>query len=88
MTALDLTVSDLFPGFTLTQYAEAKKLPIEFLQKLGLKDTIYNKRSALRIPYCNVEGDEVLAVRFRLSENVKCSNDAIFATDSPVTKRE
>jgi len=40
-------------------------LPIEFLQKLGLRDQNYRKRpSAVRIPYRDADGQEI-AVRYR-----------------------
>ena len=52
------------PGCTLEQYAEAKNLPISFLQSLGIKDSKWNKIASLRIPYRNKEGVEI-AVRFR-----------------------
>lgn len=50
---------------TLKQYAEAKKLPIEFLQNLGLRETHYSGQLALRIPYFDEQGGEG-PVRFRL----------------------
>ncbi|MDY6950239.1 MAG: hypothetical protein SWE60_01895 [Thermodesulfobacteriota bacterium] len=76
VAALDLKMSDLFQqnqsvdcsssGCTLQQYAEAKRLPIEFLLGLGLSDLHYMGRPAVRIPYTNEVGEQV-AVRFRLS---------------------
>ena len=51
---------------TLAAYAEAKALPVEFLQSLGLSDTHYMGRRAVRIPYLDKEGSEA-AVRFRLA---------------------
>lgn len=53
-------------GLTLAQYAEAKKLPSEFLLELGLSDISYLGRPAVRIPYPDQTGAEV-AVRFRLA---------------------
>ncbi len=46
--------------------AGAKRLPIDFLQSLGIGDTTYNRQSAVRIPYYSEEGQEG-AVRFRLA---------------------
>jgi hypothetical protein len=51
-------------GCTLAQYSEAKRLPLEFLGGLGLSDTVYQSRPAIRIPYRNEHGDEI-AVRYR-----------------------
>ncbi len=51
---------------TLEAYAEAKKLPVEFLRKLGLSDFRYTGAPAIRIPYRDAAGVEV-AVRFRTS---------------------
>lgn len=52
-------------GCTLAQYADAKRLPIPFLQSLGLRD-ISLGQPAVRIPYYDLHGVEV-AVRFRLA---------------------
>ncbi len=50
---------------TLENYAEAKGLPVEFLQKLGLRDQNYRKKPpAVRIPYRDADGEEI-AVRYR-----------------------
>ena len=48
----------------LENYAAAKGLPVEFLERLGLRNMHYTGTPALRIPYRSVEGSEV-AVRFR-----------------------
>lgn len=53
-------------GCTLRQYADAKKLPVDFLNGLGLQDFSYSGRPAIRIPYLGEDGAEV-AVRFRLA---------------------
>ncbi len=50
----------------LTNYAEAKALPVEFLQKHGLRDQKYQGQPAVRIPYLGVDGTES-AVRFRIA---------------------
>lgn len=53
-------------GLTLAQYAQAKRLPVEFLRSLGLSEIRYLGQPAVRIPYLDREGTEV-AVRFRLA---------------------
>src|SRR5829696_3644809 len=53
-------------GCTLEDYAAAKKLPVEFLRGLSLKDVTYEALPALRMPYPDEYGQEV-AVRFRIS---------------------
>lgn len=55
-------------GCTLVQYAEAKRLDVEFLRSLGLSDVNYLSKTAVRIPYLAADGSEA-AVRFRLSLN-------------------
>lgn len=52
-------------GCTVEDYAKAKRLPLEFLQTLGLLNQIHLKRSALYIPYYDSQGNEV-AVRYRI----------------------
>ncbi len=51
---------------TLEGYAKAKRLPVEYLKKLGLRDAKYQGSQALRIPYYSPDGSET-AVRFRLA---------------------
>jgi len=53
-------------GLTLAEYAEAKKLPLEFLQDLGLIQFTYLGKPAVKMPYRNQEGAEAQA-RFRIS---------------------
>jgi hypothetical protein len=53
-------------GCTLAQYAEAKHLPVAFLEGLGLADMSYLGRPAVRIPYLAPDGSEA-AVQFRLA---------------------
>src|SRR5215213_3962093 len=53
-------------GCTLKEYSEEKKLPIDFLRGLGLKEVTYLDKPAVRIPYADEKGQEV-AVRFRVS---------------------
>lgn len=50
----------------LKNYSEAKDLPVEFLQKQGLRDQKYQGEPAVRIPYRGVDGQES-AVRFRIA---------------------
>jgi hypothetical protein len=50
----------------LNDYAAAKKVPVEFLCGLSLKDVTYMDRPAVRIPYPDRDGQEA-AVRFRVS---------------------
>jgi len=53
-------------GLTLEDYAEAKRLRIEFLRTLGLRQITHSGKPAVAIPYLGLTGDE-LAVRFRLA---------------------
>ncbi len=55
-------------GCTLKQYAKAKRLPLEFLERLGLSDIYYFGRQAVRIPYF-VAGGGKGPVRIRLALN-------------------
>ena len=54
------------PGLSLHEFAAAKALPEEFLRQLGLSDTSYARKPAVRIPYRASGGTEV-AVRFRIA---------------------
>ena len=49
----------------LENYAKLKRLPVGFLEKLGLSDRKYQKRPAVRIPYLTESRGEA-AVRFRI----------------------
>jgi len=62
---------------TLVQYAEAKKLPMDFLRSLGLSDIHYQGRPAIRIPYFNQEGTEI-SVRFRTALEISEETDNRF----------
>jgi hypothetical protein len=53
-------------GLSVTQYAEAKKLPVSFLQGLGLREIRRSGRLAVTIPYEDQRGREV-RVRVRLA---------------------
>ena len=79
--ALGLKASDFFPrkekssrpkntanvgGVTLELLAEAKKLPVEFLKELGLKDWKWKDKPAVCIPYLD-QNNQVLIYRFRIA---------------------
>jgi hypothetical protein len=51
---------------TLENYAEAKDLPVEFLQKQGLRNQKHQGGPAVRIAYRDEDGQEI-AVRFRVA---------------------
>ncbi len=53
-------------GCTLIEYAESKKLPIEFLRECSLKDVTYAGKPVVRIPYFDENGIEG-AIRFRVA---------------------
>jgi hypothetical protein len=60
------TTQDHLHACTLEAYAEAKKLPVEFLARLGLSNTSYVGKPAVRILYLKEDGSES-AVRFRIA---------------------
>jgi hypothetical protein len=62
----DATLRDRAHACTLAAYAETKGLPVASLQNLGLSDTHYMGRRAIRIPYLDEDGAEA-AVCFRLN---------------------
>jgi hypothetical protein len=53
------------PGLTLAAYATAKRLPVGFLQGLGLREVSYFGPTAVLIPYRDAEGREG-PIRYRL----------------------
>jgi hypothetical protein len=55
-----------WPGLTLKQYAEAKKLDVAQLRAWGVADTRYAGKPAVRLSYRDVTGRES-AVRFRVA---------------------
>jgi Protein of unknown function (DUF3631) len=61
----------------LAEYAEAKKLPVEFLKKLRLRDAKYQGSQTVRIPYHATDGSET-AVRFRLALEKSSEGDDRF----------
>ncbi len=73
----DATSRDHAHACTLAAYAEAKGLPVALLQDLGLSDTHYMGRRAVRIPYLDEEGSEA-AVRFRLALEKSSGGDDRF----------
>ena len=62
---------------TLAEYAEAKKLPIDFLRSLDLSEIHYQGRPAIRIPYFDEARTEV-AVRIRTALNKSGDTDDRF----------
>jgi hypothetical protein len=66
VAVMGLSLRDLFPGLTLAAYAAAKRLPIPFLQDLGLREVYLGGRRAVAMPYRDLDGHEI-AVRFRLA---------------------
>lgn len=52
-------------GCTLAEYADAKKLPEDFLRSVDLRDYAYFGTPSVRIPYLDELGGE-LAVRYRI----------------------
>jgi len=66
-TPTDNTATAQHPtGCTLADYANVKNLDPEALKSFGVTEVTYNGRPALRVPYCNSDGNEV-AVRFRIA---------------------
>jgi hypothetical protein len=53
-------------GLTLAQYAQAKRLPIDWLRQLGLRNGIYKGVPAVRIPYFN-EHRHLQTVQYRVA---------------------
>jgi hypothetical protein len=78
--AMGLKESDFFPekkknkaskkttkdGLTLDQLANAKKLPVDFLKSLGLKDWKYEDKPAVLMPYFDEKGEQ-LVWRYRIA---------------------
>lgn len=62
---------------TIVSYAQAKGLPLEFLEGLGLSDAHYMSKRAVRIPYLGQDCSEA-AVRFRLALEKSPSGDDRF----------
>jgi len=54
------------PGVTLERYAAAKRLPVDFLKSINLKDATYDFGPAVRIPYPDGLGREAY-YRYRVS---------------------
>lgn len=51
-------------GCTLVEYSEAKKLPLDFLKKIGVSQISFSGLPAIRIPYYDENRNE-MAIRFR-----------------------
>jgi hypothetical protein len=51
-------------GLTLAQYAGAKRLPLAFLQGLGLRDARYSGNPAVETPYLD-ENEQIAGTRYR-----------------------
>jgi hypothetical protein len=64
-------------GCALEQYAEAKRLPIEFLRSLGLSTIPYEGRPATRIPVLDFAGEQI-AVCYRLAVEKREGSDNRF----------
>jgi hypothetical protein len=62
---------------TLKAYAKKKKVPVEFLEELGLSDFHYMGKPAVRISYLKGDGSEG-AVRFRLALEKSPQGDSRF----------
>jgi hypothetical protein len=52
-------------GLTFDEYARAKALPVDFLKSLGVSQSTFGGKLAVRIPYFGTLG-EPIAVRFRI----------------------
>ena len=76
-SAPDSSTTQSEVGCTLEQYAEAKRLPAEYLRQLGLTDCSYSGKPAVRIPYSD-ENDTEGPVRFRLALYKTESHDERF----------
>jgi hypothetical protein len=63
---ISATVQHPPTGCTVAEYAVAKRLPVDLLYGLGLRDMFYVGAPAIRMPYIGQDGSEV-AVRFRVS---------------------
>jgi putative DNA primase/helicase len=57
---------DTGAGLTLADYAEAKGLPEDFLRRLGLTDSTWARKPAIKIPYRGSAGTEITH-RFRIA---------------------
>jgi hypothetical protein len=64
-------------GCTLKDYAAAKQLPEEFLRSIGVAETKFGDRAALRIAYTDEAGIE-RAVRYRLALEKSPDGDGRF----------
>jgi hypothetical protein len=59
-------------GLTLEQYAAAKRLPIDFLQALGIRQASYGQiPAAVRTPYFRLDGEPSMRFRVALAGDKK-----------------
>lgn len=68
--------------YTLEDYAKEKKLPMNFLEDLGLKYEIYNK---ITIPYYD-EDKKVIATRYRNNPLTSKKNERFYWKTGSITK--
>ncbi len=68
-------------GLTVEGYAEAKKLPLNFLKKLGLKNASWRGTLVVVIPYGDASGEEA-CVRIRVSMDVNDKRRFVWETGS------
>ena len=66
-------------GLTVEGYAEAKKLPLNFLKKLGLKNASWRGTPVVVIPYGDASGEEA-CVRIRVSMDVNDKRRFVWET--------
>ncbi|MFC1847058.1 hypothetical protein ACFLYS_03265 [Chloroflexota bacterium] len=52
-------------GVNLDTLSKVKSIPVDYLKSLGASEFKYNGQSAVNIPYCSEEGNEI-SVRYRL----------------------
>jgi putative DNA primase/helicase len=64
-------------ALTVEEYAEAKRLPVEFLKNLRVSTIKYQGRMVVRIPYLDETGSEV-AIRFRMALTKSSDDDNRF----------
>jgi hypothetical protein len=57
--------STFYDSCTLEQYAEVKKLPMEFLARLHLTNMTYGNNPAVRMPYYDIDGETLLCTQYR-----------------------
>ena len=63
-TTYALALAKAHAGDLAEAYADAKKIPVDYLRGLGLSDVTYLGQPAIRIPYLDAAGSQI-ATRFR-----------------------